>query len=104
MKTYKELQAEIKSLQMRAEKARRAEVASVIADIKEKMRTYGITEADLLGKPTKKAEKKPVKKSGTVKPKYRNSDTGETWTGRGKPPRWIAGKDREQFLIENNPQ
>ncbi|MEK6290655.1 MAG: H-NS histone family protein, partial [Paraburkholderia tropica] len=23
-----------------------------------------------------------------------------TWSGRGKPPRWIAGKDREKFLIQ----
>jgi len=95
MKTYKELQVEIKNLQMRAEKARRAEVANVIADIKEKMREYGITEADLSGK----GGKKQVKKAGTVKPKYRNSATGETWTGRGKPPKWIAGQDREKFLI-----
>jgi DNA-binding protein H-NS len=39
-----------------------------------------------------------------VKPKYRNAATGETWTGRGKPPKWIAGQDRNQYLIENNPQ
>jgi DNA-binding protein H-NS len=100
MKTYKELQAEIKNLQARAEKARRAEVASVIAEIKEKMRLYGITEADLSGK----GAKKPSKKTGAVKPKYRNAATGETWTGRGKPPKWIAGQDRNQYLIENNPQ
>ena len=100
MKTYKELQAEIKNLQMRAEKARRAEVANVIADIKEKMREYGITEADLSGK----GVKKPSKKTGMVKPKYRNATTGEIWTGRGKPPKWIAGQDRNQYLIENNPQ
>jgi DNA-binding protein H-NS len=96
MKTYKELQAEIKDLQMRAEKARRAEVANVIAEIKEKMREYGITEADLSGK----GSAKPAKKTGMVKPKYRNADTGETWTGRGKPPKWIAGQDRQQFLID----
>jgi DNA-binding protein H-NS len=102
MKTYKELQAEIKNLQMRAEKARRAEVASVIADIKEKMREYGITEADLSGKSASK--KQPKKTGAVVKPKYRNVATGETWTGRGKPPKWIAGQDRNQYLIENNPQ
>jgi DNA-binding protein H-NS len=38
--------------------------------------------------------------SGTkVAPKYRNPATGETWTGRGKAPKWIADQDREQFLI-----
>jgi DNA-binding protein H-NS len=96
MKTYKELQAEIKDLQLRAEKARRAEVANVIAEIKEKMREYGITESDLSGK----GSTKPTKKTGTVKPKYRNAASGETWTGRGKPPKWIAGQDRQKFLID----
>ena len=98
MKTYKELQAQIKELQMEAEKAHRAEVANVIAEIREKMREYGITEADLTGRGAKKPGK-AAKTPGTVKPKFRNPATGETWTGRGKPPKWIAGKDRSQFLI-----
>ena len=98
MKTYKELQAQIKELQIEAEKAHRAEVASVIAEIKEKMQEYGITEADLAGRGAAKSGK-TAKASGTVKPKFRNPATGETWTGRGKPPKWIAGKDRSQFLI-----
>ncbi|MGO3892334.1 MAG: H-NS histone family protein [Paenalcaligenes sp.] len=39
-------------------------------------------------------------------PKFRNSATGETWTGRGRPPRWItdaeaAGKSRDSFLIKD---
>jgi DNA-binding protein H-NS len=43
---------------------------------------------------------------GRVPPKYRNPDSpGETWTGRGLPPRWLAaalkrGARREDFLIE----
>jgi DNA-binding protein H-NS len=33
--------------------------------------------------------------------KYRDAATGKTWTGRGKPPTWIAGAaDRRQFLID----
>ncbi|MBS2132095.1 H-NS histone family protein (plasmid) [Burkholderia thailandensis] len=32
-------------------------------------------------------------------PKYRDPLSGATWTGRGKPPRWIAGQDRERFAI-----
>lgn len=34
-----------------------------------------------------------------VAPKYRNPENGSTWTGRGKEPTWIAGKDRALFLI-----
>lgn len=36
---------------------------------------------------------------GKVAPKYRNPATGETWTGRGKAPKWIEGKDRSGYLI-----
>ena len=34
-----------------------------------------------------------------VAPKYRDKSTGATWTGRGKPPKWIEGKNREEYLI-----
>lgn len=34
-----------------------------------------------------------------VAPKYKNPLTGETWTGRGKPPKWIQDQNREAFLI-----
>jgi len=42
---------------------------------------------------------------GKVKPKYRNpADVGQTWTGRGKRPRWFsaalaAGKKEKDLLI-----
>ncbi len=45
------------------------------------------------------------RKLGKVPPKYRNpANTQETWTGRGKQPRWLAeltaaGKKVEDFLI-----
>jgi DNA-binding protein H-NS len=35
-----------------------------------------------------------------VAAKYRNPQTGETWTGRGKTPAWIAGQNRDVFLIQ----
>ena len=39
-----------------------------------------------------------------VLPRYRNPETLETWSGRGKRPRWVAvamdaGHDVEDFLI-----
>ncbi len=94
MKTYKELQAEIKNLQQQAEKARQLEIQGAISEIKAKIEEYGITAADLFGGGAKSTGKRAA-----VKPKYRNNATGETWSGRGKPPRWIAGKDKNQYLI-----
>ncbi|WP_304794464.1 H-NS histone family protein [Lacisediminimonas sp.] len=95
MKSYKEMQAEIKDLQAKAEKQRQSEIQKAIDDIKQTMSDFGISIDDL--SPSKKSRKTGA--TGSVKPKYRNPATGDTWTGRGKPPRWIAGKDREQYLI-----
>ncbi len=57
---------------------------------------------------TRKTTKKATKgrKLGKVPPKYRNpANKTETWTGRGKQPRWLAaqvkkGKKVEDFLIK----
>ncbi|WP_086386251.1 H-NS family nucleoid-associated regulatory protein [Caballeronia sordidicola] len=29
----------------------------------------------------------------------RDPSSGATWSGRGKPPRWIADRDRDKFAI-----
>ena len=53
-----------------------------------------------------KAPAKAVRKLGKVAPKYRNpANPKETWSGRGKQPRWLAahtakGKKVEEFLIK----
>ncbi len=46
--------------------------------------------------------KKPgvTSSSKKVPTKYRNPTTGQTWTGRGKAPLWIAGLHRDDFLIK----
>lgn len=55
-------------------------------------------------KPAKAA--KARKTLGKVAPKYRNTDNAsETWTGRGKQPRWLAahtgqGRTLAEFLIK----
>lgn len=52
------------------------------------------------------AAKKTRKSIGKVAPKYRDPSNPEnTWTGRGKQPRWLAaytgdGRDLEEFLIK----
>jgi DNA-binding protein H-NS len=83
--------------------------APAIKKVQALMKKLGVTLADLGGtasaKPTAptKTPKKPRKSGGTVAIKYRD-DSGNTWTGRGKTPRWLveaekAGKPRESFKI-----
>ncbi|HEX7936283.1 MAG TPA: H-NS histone family protein [Paraburkholderia sp.] len=100
MSQYADLKAQIAKLQAQAEEARRTEIDNVIADIRQKIGEYGLTAQDLgfavaakRGRPPKKAP---------LPAKYQDPKSGNTWSGRGKPPKWIVGKNRERFLIGAN--
>ena len=79
-----ELDAQIATAQAEAK-------AKAVTEARALIQEHGLTAADVF--PAAKA------KGSVGAPKYRDPDTGATWTGRGKPPRWILGKDRGQFLI-----
>lgn len=86
MATYSELMAQAQALMAQAEQARKDELASVIADIKAKMKQYGITVADL---GTAASGKKVGKSKSTAAAKYRGPN-GELWAGGpGRKPEWV---------------
>lgn len=98
MASYKELKAKAEDLMRQAEAARKAETTAVIAEIKKKMADYGLSLADLGGD----AKKAKVRKA--VAAKYRNPAGDETWSGRGRVPKWLAameaaGRKREEFFV-----
>lgn len=97
MSSYKDLLAQREKLEKQIEEAKAREYAEVLNDVKQKIADYGFTLAEL-GMSRVKAGKIGRPRAG-VAAKYRDPETGATWSGRGKPPRWIAGKDREQFAI-----
>lgn len=41
----------------------------------------------------------PTKTRIPVAPKYKNPETGDTWTGRGRSPSWLVGKNKDDFRI-----
>jgi DNA-binding protein H-NS len=50
---------------------------------------------------------RPRRRYPVVLPKYRNPQTSETWSGRGKQPRWLtaavkSGRKIEEFRIREN--
>ena len=103
MATYSELMAQAQQLMAEAEQARKNELASVVADIKAKMKQYGLTVADLGGAATSGA-KKVGKSKSTAPAKYRGPN-GELWAGGpGRKPEWVravlaAGKSVEDYRI-----
>ncbi|WP_348697526.1 H-NS histone family protein [Duganella fentianensis] len=96
MTTYQEYKAKIAELETLAETARKNEKAAAIEQIRSIMREYGLSVADL-GAP---AKTKTGKKRAPVPAKYRDDATGQTWTGRGRAPKWLEGKNKDQYLIK----
>lgn len=110
---------ELESLINKAKKrkttlAKRKPVSVVKKKLAAQAKAEGYTLAELFGTggtatrapaATGKARKarKPL---GKVPPKYRNpANPSETWTGRGKQPRWLAaytsaGRSADEFLIK----
>ena len=99
MASYKELKAKAEELLRQAEDARKTEIAEVVAQIKARMAEFNLTVADL-----RDGARKGGRKASTVAPKYRDPATGDSWSGRGKEPRWLAahlkkGRKKEDFRI-----
>lgn len=112
MSTYQELLAKKAALEKQAAElereladARRSERAGVINQIRALMAQHGISMSDIsAGKPPRTAKAGASESGGKVAPKYRDTSTGETWSGRGLKPKWLqaaiaSGRKLEDFKI-----
>jgi DNA-binding protein H-NS len=95
MTSYKELIQQRDALEKQIAEARMQEIAQAIRQVQSLISDFGLTQEDIYPS-AKPRTKNTVNK---VAPKYRDPKTGDTWTGRGKAPRWIQDKDRAAFLI-----
>lgn len=116
-----DIQAQIEKLQKQASDIRAKEFDKTVGEILSQMQAFGITLKDLqhamsrgaVGKGRKSASKtagrkrlaaKPSARAGTtVAAKYRGPN-GETWSGRGLMPKWLAalvaeGRSKDDFAI-----
>jgi DNA-binding protein H-NS len=113
-----DIQGQIEKLQKQAADIKSKEFVATVRDIQAKMQAFGITMKDLqtrksakgaakAGRPAKvKAAKAPkaARKAGQpVAAKFRGPN-GETWSGRGLTPKWLAslvaqGQAKESFAV-----
>lgn len=122
MSSLIEIQSQIVKLQKQASEIKAREFDKTVQEILVKMQAFGIGLKDLQpGKvrgtkaKTKtvatakgaggKGKKKGEKAATVVAAKYRGPN-GETWSGRGLTPRWLAalvaqGKTKEEFGIKS---
>ncbi|GAB6852962.1 H-NS family nucleoid-associated regulatory protein [Paraburkholderia kururiensis] len=91
-KTYRELLAELRELDARIAAEREVLRNGALATIRGLMTEFRITPEDLMTPRGRGME-------GSPPVKYRDPLSGATWSGRGRAPAWIAGRDRAAFEI-----
>ena len=94
MSSYKELLAQRELLDKQIKEAVLREKADGIAKAKLIIEQYDLTASDLF---SRKAGARSS--GGKVAPKYRDPVSGNTWSGRGLAPKWLAGKNKADYLI-----
>ena len=98
--SYKELLQQREALEQAIANARAHELSEAVRRTRELVAEFGLTVQDVF--PSGRGNSKPSGKATTgakVAPKSRDPATGQTWTGRGKAPKWIDGQDRAKYLI-----
>ncbi|MCG2592032.1 H-NS histone family protein [Ramlibacter sp. XY19] len=106
-----ELKQQAEKLLAEAESMRRKEIVDAIADVKQKIRLYGLTAEQLglarnAGAQVKKRGPTTTKKSAAPAAIRYRGPNGETWSGgRGRKPRWVvdalaSGKKLEEFAVQ----
>ena len=106
MSTYQELKAQAEELLKKAEEVRAQEIQGAIADIRKKMADFGLTIRDIapnagsIGSGVRRASSS---KGAKAKAKYQDQ-MGNSWSGRGKRPKWLVqalagGRQIEEFRI-----
>ena len=109
MSALPDLIAQRDALNKQIDEANKAERAGAIAKAKAIIAEHGLKASDLFGSarvgssesgPSKRSGSNKGSKSGNkVAPKYRDPVSGATWTGRGRSPTWLGGRNKNDFLI-----
>ena len=91
------------ALEKEIETTRRQERTEAISKVRALMSQYGLTVADLSVKSPGKSG--GAAKGGKVAAKYRDTATGDTWSGRGLQPKWLraalaAGRKIDEFAVK----
>ncbi|NVZ11671.1 H-NS histone family protein [Allochromatium humboldtianum] len=91
MEQRRELDEKIEQLRSQA-RTQAIEKARSLVD------TFQLT-ADDLFKTVRKVRARSASESASGEARYRDPETGKTWTGRGRAPAWLTDKDDPRFKI-----
>ena len=101
MTTISELLAQQKAIEEQISALRKTQTAEAIAKVQAMIAEFGLSQFDVFpaSRSIRVKDVKEAKERKPVAAKYRDPETGKTWSGRGIAPKWLQGKDRAQFAI-----
>jgi DNA-binding protein H-NS len=101
MPTLTELLAQKAELEVQIAQARNVARAEAVTTVRKIISEFKLTveEIEFGGRPPRPKIRVSIK--------YKDPDTGSTWTGRGIKPKWLtaalaSGKSLEQYLVPNS--
>jgi DNA-binding protein H-NS len=93
------MEAELAELQARVTAERTRVKSETLAAIGAMLESGTLTPDDLLQLLPESEAKAPKRSYANRPPKYRDPQTGATWTGQGAAPAWLKDKNRDDYLI-----
>lgn len=94
----RELMEQRRELDERIEQLRSQARNQAIEQARSLIDSFNLT-ADDLFKTSRKGRTRGAPESVSAEPRYRDPETGKTWTGRGRVPAWLTDKDDPRFKI-----
>lgn len=109
--TAAQLDAFVEQAKKLGEQRKQEEIMTLYHEIEALAKAGGYTLDELIATARNKTKgKRKAKSNVAIVARYRNpEDHSQTWSGRGKPPTWLAeklaqGATKESFLIDQAPQ
>ncbi len=110
--TVADLEKVIVAAERQREASRESGKKELVEEFKAKAEALGLSLAELVGgsvqpsrTPAKPSKPQKGAPAAPLPAKYRNPETGQTWSGRGRMPKWLAlaeeaGRSRDGFLAK----
>ena len=92
MPTLQELIAQKEAIEQQILEIAQRERMDAIAQARSVIDAFGLTADELFGTKSASAARK-------LPAKYRDPETGKTWSGKGPTPKWLQGRNKEEFQI-----
>lgn len=104
MSTLNELLAERAEIERKIAQLQSEERSGAIAKVRALMADFGLSMVDLGTRAAAAPRSSSSSSTKKVAAKYRNTATGESWSGRGLQPKWLkaalgGGRSIEEFKL-----